>query len=203
MDTHHDSTHPRGAVVSPPSRAAIYLLPAEARCLVAGKHFPLEAAGRDDPHTDSAPFRGDAPNNPPPEDGAIASCGSPQARLLDKIHDDRCATEVYANQTLPFVWELDAPYPVRRFNYFITRTGWDPAQALSRAQFEATPFATLVTPGTATECRRAGVQELHEITLPARLPGHHVVLAVCEFADTGDALYQAVDLRFVPYTGRS
>jgi predicted carbohydrate-binding protein with CBM5 and CBM33 domain len=94
----------------------------------------------------------------------------------------------------------------RRFNYFITKTGWDPQTPLTRAQFDGKPFSQLTSP-----CRpywddqamrlfdqgglRLGDGQVTTVSLPDR-KGYHVILGVCECADTGTAFYQVLDVDF-------
>lgn len=186
-----------GVVDSPPSRAAILLLRPLAAELLSGKYFPLVTAGRDCPHSDDASaVAEDAPNDPPPRDGLIASAGRPEAGLLDTVRDDWFKSPVTSGQRLPIHWDFDVRGEIRRVNYFLTRHRWDPARPLSRAQFEPEPFDAVVRRGGIVSGGGSGVAAAHEVVLPDRPAGYHVLLAVCEFADRGDALYQVIDLRY-------
>ncbi|WP_442897134.1 lytic polysaccharide monooxygenase [Erwinia sp. CGal63] len=161
----------------------------------AGKFFPATQSGLTDP---VAPT--DSPNALPPRDGEIASANQGDGRFLDEPGTHWKKHTVTANEIMKFVWTYTAPHATRRYNYFITREDWNPNLPLSRAQFESTPFfkaefteqpfwshgATLRPTGPTT----------HEIQLPQR-SGYHVLLAVWEVADTGNAFYQVIDLDFV------
>ncbi|MFD1804070.1 lytic polysaccharide monooxygenase auxiliary activity family 9 protein [Mixta tenebrionis] len=160
-----------------------------------GKFFPATKAGlRDSLASD------DVVNNMPPADGKIASAGQSVGQFLDEPGTHWKKHQVRAGQQLTVSWDYSAKHLTRRWNYFITRKEWDPQQPLSRAQFEATPFYQQeltahpfwehnkeLTPPSPT---------VHKMTLPQR-SGYHVILAVWEVADTGNAFYQVIDVDFV------
>jgi predicted carbohydrate-binding protein with CBM5 and CBM33 domain len=185
-----------GWVGQPPSRAALLFnddYPSNA--LEAGKFFPATQKGLTDPLQPS-----DVPSDTPPPDGKIASAGYAQggAPQLDQVRDWP-KVDLKAGAQLQVVWNFTMAHKTRRYNYFVTKNGWDPAQPLSRAQFEAEPFATLEPNGSTpywelpTPPPHEPVQ--HTITLPQRT-GYHVILAVWEVADTGAAFYQVIDVNF-------
>ncbi|WP_380179660.1 lytic polysaccharide monooxygenase [Kalamiella sp. sgz302252] len=161
----------------------------------AGKFFPATQSGLTDVVAPS-----DSPNALPPRDGEIASANQGDGRFLDEPGTHWKKHTVTSNEIMKFVWTYTAPHSTRRYNYFITREDWNPNLPLSRAQFESEPFfkaefteqpfwshgATLRPTGPTT----------HEIQLPQR-SGYHVLLAVWEVADTGNAFYQVIDLDFV------
>jgi chitin-binding protein len=140
------------------------------------------------------------PSGQPPADGKIASAGNAAAAVLDEQTSMRWTKHsVGSGQVVNITWSSDRPELVRRWNYFITKEGWDPDSPLTRDQFEAQPFyqETLnaqpywdardgLTPRTPT---------VHEVRLPERR-GYHVILAVCEIADTGKASCQVIDVDF-------
>jgi predicted carbohydrate-binding protein with CBM5 and CBM33 domain len=166
--------------------------------LEAGKFFPQTASGRQDPFAAD-----DVPNAVPPPDGKIASAGIVAAAPLDGTEDSEGNAwprqSVSSGSALVIEWTYTMKHKTRRWNYFITKTGWNPAQPLARAQFEDEPFYFVqnacqpywgcdseLTPEEPTR---------HTMTLPTR-KGYHVLLGVWEVADTGNAFYQAVDLEF-------
>jgi chitin-binding protein len=185
-----------GWVAQPPSRAALLFhddYPSNA--LEAGKFFPATRGGLTDPLQPS-----DVPSDTPPADGKIASAGYDKggAPQLDEVRDWP-KTDLRAGAAQKLVWNFTKQHKTRRYNYFVTRDDWDPAQPLSRAQFETEPFAT-VEPNGATPYwqlpeppPREPVE--HTITLPRRT-GYHVILGVWEVADTGAAFYQVIDVNF-------
>lgn len=161
----------------------------------AGKFFPEVQAGITDSY---AP--GDTPSNFPPPDGKIASANQPGMGVLDATGTDWQKHDVKSNDFFEVSWGFTANHRTRRFNYFITKSDWDPNKELSRSQFENHPFytsqynqqpfwnyTTELMPTTPTT---------HSFHLPNRT-GYHVLLAVWEVADTGNAFYQVIDLNFV------
>lgn len=163
----------------------------------AGKFFPETHSGLTDP---LAPQ--DIVNDLPPPDGKIASANQSTGAFLDEPGTQWQKHDVLSGEVLRISWNYSAPHATRRWNYFITREGWDPNLPLSRQQFEEKPFfqvqlseqpywdstvATALTPPQPTE---------HDVILPER-SGYHVLLAVWEVANTGNAFYQVVDLNFV------
>ena len=163
--------------------------------LLAGKLFPATQSGLKDPIAAD-----DVPNATPPPDGRIASAGNRGAATLDEQSPDRWSTQdVRSQQPFDVTWTVSRPMPVRRWNYFITADGWDPAAPLSRDQFENLPFFYVENPAqpywSYQKELEPGSQVLQSIRLPVRT-GYHVLLAVCEIADSGYAFYQVIDLNF-------
>lgn len=160
----------------------------------AGKFFPAAVSGLRDSlaPTDSA-------NSLPPRDGEIVTANQGTGRFLDAPGTHWYKHDVESGQILPVRWYYTAQHVTRRWNYFITRNDWNPNLPLSRAQFDDTPFyqvqlqeqpfwshGAALTPPNPT---------VHDLMLPQR-SGYHVLLAVWEVADTGNAFYQVIDLNF-------
>jgi chitin-binding protein len=192
MTTYRADTR-HGAVVNPPSRGSIYLEPWQANGLEAGKFFPLAGSGLTDPHAPT-----DVPNAVPPPDGKLASAGQAFAAVLDEPRDDWFKHSVTPGQVLEVSWGFHAPHKTRRFNYFLTRPDWDPGEVLSRAQFDERPFEVVeltCQPFWGCDDLVPPNPVMHPLRLPER-DGYHVLLAVWEVADTGNAFYQVVDVDF-------
>ncbi len=182
-----------GVVVNPPSRAHIYLAEDAAACLEAGKFFPAGEGGLNDPYASD-----DARNVQPPPDGRIASAGKDFAVKLDAPDSVQHWEKhrVAAGQALKVTWSYHAEHKTRRWNYFLTKDGWNPSAPLTRAQFDRSPFATFQHEG-----RPYWQADLvpsnpttHNLALPGNRRGYHVLLAVWEVADTSNAFYQVIDL---------
>lgn len=160
-----------------------------------GKFFPETQGGlpeRLDPVED-------ARNNTPPPDGKIASANQSGSEILDEAGSHWQKHQVKANDALDISWAFTANHVTRRWNYFITREGWDPAQPLSRAQFESEPFYMVqnnqVPAWQYSDEMKPPTPTVHTLVLPRR-EGYHVLLGVWEVADTGNAFYQVLDLDF-------
>ncbi|MFF8387049.1 lytic polysaccharide monooxygenase auxiliary activity family 9 protein [Streptomyces kanasensis] len=166
--------------------------------LEAGKFFPATQVGMADPEVPT-----DTPSGPKPvpPDGRIASGGSePAAARLDEVRDWP-KNDLQSGAEVPFQWNFTMKHRTRRFNYFVTKEGWDPAAPLSRDQFEPVPFATYKPYGDIPHWEMPeaphdpNLDKPHTIKLPAR-SGYHVILGVWEVADTGHAFYQVIDVNF-------
>ncbi|WP_253381132.1 lytic polysaccharide monooxygenase [unidentified bacterial endosymbiont] len=189
-----------GHVFSPASRAyfawqAGQLDTGQLNQREAGKFFPAFNSGLRDP---IAPQ--DQANALPPPDGKIGSANQGNGEFLDAPGTHWQKHDVLSSDVLTISWFYSATHLTRRWNYFITRPNWNPNLPLSRAQFEDKPFyqvelteqpfwshGTALTPPQPT---------VHDVILPER-SGYHVILAVWEVADTGNAFYQVIDLNFV------
>ncbi|AHG21921.2 chitin-binding protein [Chania multitudinisentens RB-25] len=165
----------------------------------AGKFFPAVKRGQNDPFAPN-----DIVNALPPRDGEIASANQGNGHVLDEPGTHWAKHDVESNQLLRISWHYTAVHTTRRWNYFITRPDWNPNMPLSRAQFEDKPFYQVqlteqpyweynaeLTPPNPTE---------HDVMLPER-SGYHVMLAVWEVANTGNAFYQVIDLNFINSCG--
>ncbi|WP_158879972.1 lytic polysaccharide monooxygenase auxiliary activity family 9 protein [Amycolatopsis anabasis] len=127
-----------------------------------------------------------------PADGKICSAGLSQFKQLD---DPRGGTwpakSLTSGARFEFTWTLTAAHATTSFRYFVTRDGWNPAAPLTRAQLEATPFLTVPFNG-----QRPPNTVKHSGTLPAGKSGRHLILAVWDIADTGNAFYSCDDVQF-------
>ncbi|MFF2625352.1 lytic polysaccharide monooxygenase auxiliary activity family 9 protein [Kitasatospora griseola] len=196
---HPGGGHRHGWLMHPRSRADIEFNGGwPANGLEAGKFFPATELGLPDPDAPSDPPNGP---KPVPPDGRIASGGSePAAVKLDEVRDWP-KVDLKSGAETPFQWNYSMKHRTRRYNYFVTKEGWNPKASLSRAQFESKPFATYKPhgdipywemPDAATD---PALTKPHTIRLPKR-SGYHVVLGVWEVADTGHAFYQVIDVNF-------
>lgn len=181
-----------GHVFTPPSRAYLAWQAGEIdegalNQRESGKFFPHSAGGQPDPFA-----KDDVVNALPPPDGKIASANQATGALLDQPGDHWTKHEVRSGERLDISWYFSANHVTRRWNYFITRPGWDSAQVLSRDQFEAEPFHTVqidLQPfWQHGEAMEPVSPTTHEVTLPER-EGYHVLLAVWEVANSPNAFY--------------
>ncbi|WP_342755565.1 lytic polysaccharide monooxygenase [Pantoea sp. MBD-2R] len=160
----------------------------------AGKFFPALDRGLFDI---VAPT--DSTNALPPPDGKIASANQGDGLFLDEPGTHWKKHTVASSEVMKFTWTYTAAHTTRRYNYFITREDWNPNLPLSRAQFESEPFFKVEFTeqpfwSHGSVLRPTG-PTTHDVPLPQR-NGYHVLLAVWEVADTGNAFYQVIDLDF-------
>ncbi|MEU0299418.1 lytic polysaccharide monooxygenase [Streptomyces sp. NPDC006175] len=127
-----------------------------------------------------------------PADGKICSGGnSGFAQLDDPRGGNWPATQVTAGQGYSFRWQFTARHSTSDFRYYITKNGWDSTKPLTRAALESQPFMTVPygnqqPPATLT----------HQGSMPTQKSGKHVILAVWNVADTGNAFYACSDVKF-------
>lgn len=174
-----------------------------ANVLESGKFFPETQADLADKFAPT-----DELNALPPQDGQIASAGftdggTTTAPLkLDEYGEDRWEkNEIKANSVVDFTWHYTATHATRRWNYFITKEGWNPNEPLSRAQFEKEPFFMVQNPQQphweyADELTPSVAGTVHKVPMPDR-KGYHVILGVWEIANTARAFYQVINVNFV------
>lgn len=126
-----------------------------------------------------------------PADGTICAAGDSRWAPLDDPRGGQWpATRVQSGQSFTFSWTLTAAHATTSFRYFITRDGWNPSQPLTRAALEPTPFLQQDYGG-----QRPPSTVSHTGTLPNK-SGRHLILAVWDIADTGNAFYQCADVDF-------
>ncbi|RMI42518.1 lytic polysaccharide monooxygenase auxiliary activity family 9 protein [Streptomyces triticirhizae] len=124
-----------------------------------------------------------------PADGSICSGGNSRFSELDDPRGGNWpATDLNPGQSLTFSWTFTARHSTSEFEYYITRDGYDPSQPLTRANLEPAPFLTVPMNGA-----QPGETENHQGTVPNK-SGRHVILAVWNVADTGNAFYACSDV---------
>lgn len=141
------------------------------------KGFPAGVGG--------APLQG-------PVDGKIASGGHSLFSAMDAQSATRWHLTEIKDRTIDFQWGYTAVHPATKHEYFITRNGWNPNEALKRATFESTPFCT-VDGGN----QKPSNSDKHNCTIPADKSGHHVILAIWTVGDTDAAFYNAADVNIL------
>ena len=141
------------------------------------KGFPAGVGG--------APLQG-------PIDGKIASGGHPSFSALDAQSATRWQLTEIKDRNIDFEWQYTAVHPATKHEYFITRNGWNPNQALTRASFESTPFCTV---DGGNQLPVSGAK--HNCTVPDDKSGHHVILAIWTVGDTDAAFYNPADVNIL------
>ncbi|MEH7281210.1 lytic polysaccharide monooxygenase [Bacillus toyonensis] len=125
-----------------------------------------------------------------PVDGQIASAGGKFGGILDQQTADRWSKNTITGGENTFTWKFTAPHLTSKWHYYITKIGWNPNKALTRADFE--PIGTVQHDGSAASNNVA-----HKINVPTDRSGYHVILAVWDVADTANAFYNVIDVNLI------
>ncbi|MBO1582585.1 lytic polysaccharide monooxygenase [Bacillus sp. XF8] len=125
-----------------------------------------------------------------PSDGQIAGAG--HFPDLDVQTVDRWKKVTLSGGKNTFQWKLTAPHSTKEWKYYITKKDWDPNKPLSRSDLDLVPFYVKNDGGI-----RPGTTVIHEANVPTDRNGYHLILAVWEIADTGNAFYQVIDVNLV------
>ncbi|AXI76387.1 lytic polysaccharide monooxygenase auxiliary activity family 9 protein [Peterkaempfera bronchialis] len=127
-----------------------------------------------------------------PADGTICAGGNSRFSQLDDPRGGAWpTTRLTAGSTYTFSWHFTARHATTSFRYFVTKPGWDPTRPLTRSSLEAAPFLTVNYNGA-----QPPGDISHSGTLPTGRTGHHMILAVWDIADTGNAFYSCSDVTF-------
>ncbi|MGA8136140.1 MULTISPECIES: N-acetylglucosamine-binding protein GbpA [Pseudomonas] len=134
-------------------------------------------------------------------DGKIASGGIALFSPLDIQSASRWYKTEITDRTINFDWYYRATHPATKYEYFITRNGWNANQALTRASFDLTPFCSVDAGGRLPTDQPQGsdgpAREKHPCEIPADKSGYHVILGMWTVADTGGAFHNVVDVNIV------
>lgn len=126
-----------------------------------------------------------------PADGEICSGGNQRFSELDDPRGGSWpATNLTPGQGYTFTWTFTARHSTTDFQYFITNDNYNPGQPLTRADLEPQPFMTWPMGG-----QQPGATEHHQGTVPTQKSGKHLILAVWNVADTGNAFYACSDVQ--------
>jgi chitin-binding protein len=127
-----------------------------------------------------------------PVDGKIASGGHSLFSALDAQSAARWHLTEIKDRNIDFQWQYTAVHPATKHEYFITRNGWNPNEALKRATFESTPFCTI---DGGNQKPVTGAK--HNCNIPTDKSGQHVILAIWTVGDTDAAFYNAADVNIL------
>ncbi|MFB9328208.1 lytic polysaccharide monooxygenase [Paenibacillus aurantiacus] len=125
-----------------------------------------------------------------PADGKIASAGLAGFSALDEQSATRWNKVNMSSGPNTFTWKFTARHATTSYRYFITKENWNPNAPLTRDQLNLTPFCTINGNGQQPPATLS-----HSCNVPART-GYHIILAVWDIADTGNAWYNAIDVQF-------
>lgn len=130
--------------------------------------------------------------NAGPSDGQLCSGGNGSFAELDDPRGGQWpTTDVTAGEDFQFDWKITAAHATTSFRYFVTKDGWDPNQPLTRAALESDPFVSIDYGG-----EQPPFDYSHTDALPADKSGRHMIFAVWDIADTGNAFYACSDVNF-------
>lgn len=176
-----------GFVEVPPSRALLCKQGVNLNC--GGAQYEPQSTGETFKGFPSgvggAPLQG-------PVDGRIASGGKANFSALDAQSATRWHLTEIRDRNITFQWQYSAAHPATKHEYFITRDGWNPNEALKRASFDNTPFCTV---DGGNQPPVAGAP--HNCVIPDSKSGHHVILGVWTVGDTDNAFYNPVDVNIL------
>ncbi|WP_191489895.1 lytic polysaccharide monooxygenase [Pseudomonas sp. FEN] len=134
-------------------------------------------------------------------DGKIASGAIEAFSALDVQSASRWYKTEILDRKINFDWYYKATHPATKYEYFITRNGWNPNLPLARASFDLTPFCLVDAGGRLPTDQPQGsdgaAREKHECEIPADKSGHHVILGMWTVHDTGGAFHNVVDVNIV------
>lgn len=175
-----------------------------------GKNFPDLTGGSFSP-----PYEMDSWSNPPPPDGLILSGGHRGNREVVNFTDKEMQHKLRSighpndNFTWPTImvnpgsdldiyWAYTVAHVTRGYRWFITKDDWNPAERITRAQLEATPFYEDIYPYVPyySNSDKLVAKIEHKVHLPKGKKGHHVIILAWIVADSGNAFYQACDVDF-------
>lgn len=128
--------------------------------------------------------------NAGPADGKIASANGAFPKLDEQSATRWTKVNINGGQTT-FNWKITAAHATTSWKYYITKPNWNPNTALTRASFDLTPFCSVNYGGV-----RPPSNYSNTCNVPTDRTGYHVILAVWEIADTGNAFYNVIDVNF-------
>ncbi|NIF06375.1 T9SS type A sorting domain-containing protein [Chryseobacterium sp. Tr-659] len=131
-----------------------------------------------------------------PADGKIASANGSigGSTTLDIQTADRWKkTNITAGMNT-FIWKYSAYHATAKWHYYMTKPGWNPNKPLERQDLEL--IGEITHNGTPPQDNVP-----HYITVPNNRSGYHVILAVWDVADTGNAFYNVIDVNVTAGTG--
>lgn len=120
-------------------------------------------------------------------DGKLASAGVTGFEPLDEQTATRWHKSVINPGNLTISWNLTVQHRTSTWDYYITKTGWNPNTPLKISDFELIAQIddkATVPPKIVNQT----------ITVPQDRKGYHVILAVWNISDTTNAFYQAIDV---------
>jgi chitin-binding protein len=131
-------------------------------------------------------------------DGKIASAGHASYLAMDVQTATRWVRHELTDRALQIQWQYTSAHRSTKWQYFISKQGWNPNAPLTRETFELTPFCEVQGNGEVPIDGAAGSggpgKLKHECQIPADRTGHHVVLGMWTVADTDMAFHKIIDV---------
>jgi predicted carbohydrate-binding protein with CBM5 and CBM33 domain len=127
-----------------------------------------------------------------PADGTLCSGGVSRFGQLNNQGMAWPVTTLTSGAQFTFSWTFTARHATTSFRYFVTKNGWNQGAALTRGALETTPFLNVPYNNQQPPATLS-----HSGTLPGGKTGRHMILAVWDIADTGNAFYSCSDVNFV------
>jgi predicted carbohydrate-binding protein with CBM5 and CBM33 domain len=122
-----------------------------------------------------------------PADGTLASGGNTRFSELDQQSSTRWVKNQVTTDQVKVSWNYTAFHATTKWEYYITKQGWNQNAPLSRSSLEL--IETVPGNGAAPV---QGVQ--HTLNIPADRTGYHVIYAVWVVDNTSNAFYNAIDV---------
>ncbi len=136
-----------------------------------------------------------------PVDGKLASGGLTQFAAVDAQSATRWHLTDITERNIQFSWFYTAAHKTTKWEYFITKAGWNPNLPLSRASFDATPFCSVEGGGSVpingNEGGTGPGAVKHDCVIPADRNGQHIILGAWTIDNTAAAFYNVVDVNIV------
>lgn len=129
-----------------------------------------------------------------PADGKLASAGGRFGGILDEQSPTRWIKNPVTQGPITITWTYTAPHRTSGWTYYLTKAGWDPSAPLTRASLER--LSSVQHDGSPAQQHSP-----HTVTIPSDREGYHVLYAVWDVADSGNAFYNAIDLLVAPADG--
>ncbi|MBM7842700.1 lytic polysaccharide monooxygenase [Herpetosiphon giganteus] len=122
-------------------------------------------------------------------DGKLCSAGREKYAGFDLARADWPATPLNSGSSLSFLYKATAPHR-GTFDFYLTRTGYDPNQPLKWSDLEATPFASVTNPALVNG------SYVINATLPSGKTGRHLIYSIWQRSDSPEAFYSCSDVTF-------
>lgn len=131
-------------------------------------------------------------------DGKIASGGITRFAPVDVQTANRWTRHELTDRNLEVQWTYHAAHRTTKWEYYVSKTGWNPNAPLTRDTFELTPFCVIDGRGEVPIDGPMGGhgpgKVKHQCQIPADRSGHHVVLGIWTVDDTAMAFHKIIDV---------